>query len=270
MSRMGENTWGKSSVRVSKVHGDGDGFSEVTVGVHLSGEVEAAYRRGDNSAVIPTDTMRNTIYVIAHDSLDADLEAFATAIATHFLAKEEVEIARVTVEGRRWEKVAKSRFLGGSGERRLARVVAAPSSVTTAAGIDGLLVLKTTDSSFAGFPRDPHTTLAETDERILSTTVHAEWTYDPVPPDTTATWEKVRAIALDRFFSDASASVQHQGWMMAEAILDEVPEIADVTLRLPNQHHLGFDVTRFGITGPEIVFHPVDEPYGDVSFTAHR
>lgn len=272
MARLGDNTWGKSAVRVSKVHRDagGDRFSELTVDVLLEGDVDDAYRLGDNAAVLPTDTMRNTVYVIAQEHLGDDLEAFGATLADHFLTRESVASARVEIAARSWRRATPTGFLGGSSERRTARVDATDDASTVVAGIEGLEVLKTTGSAFEGFPRDELTTLPEKDDRVLATTVAADWRYDPVPADTTATWNRVREVLLERFFEDWSASVQHQGWQMGEAVLEAVAEVAEVAFRLPNQHHLSFDFERVGVEDRGEVFQPVSEPYGDIRFTVTR
>lgn len=272
MTRLADNTWGKSSVRVSKIHRgeERDGFSDVTVQILLQGEVEAAYREGDNAGVLPTDTMRNTVYCLAQEHLTEDLEGFALTVASHFLAKEGIEGANVELEERRWERVGTHGFLGGSSERRTARVEMTDAKETVWGGMDGLVVLKTTDSAFAGFPRDEYTILPETDDRILSTTLTCRWRYGNLPDDTTDTWEKVRGVVLGRFFEDWSASVQHQGWLMGEAVLAAMPDIEEIRFRLPNQHHLSYDLNRFGIADQGVVFQPVSEPFGDIRFTVTR
>lgn len=265
--RLGSNAWGKSAVRVSKV-GD-DGFHDVEVQVLLEGDVSAAYSQGDNSAVLPTDTMRNTIYALAQDELDADIERFAALLADHFLGREGIAAASIAVAARQWERVVDNGMVGGSTLRRLARVVRGDAALT-AAGIDGLEVLKTTGSAFSGFPRDEFTSLPEKDDRLLATTIKAEWKYGSVPRDTTATWNRVKAQLISHFLEDWSASVQHQGWLMGQAVLDAVPEIEEISFELPNQHHLPFDLSRFGIEDRGIVFYPVTEPYGDIRFTVER
>jgi hypothetical protein len=47
------------------------------------------------------------------------------------------------------------------------------------AGLTDLVVLKSTGSEFHGFPRDRYTVLAETDDRVLATSVTATWRYAP-------------------------------------------------------------------------------------------
>jgi urate oxidase len=58
--------------------------------------------------------------------------------------------------------------------------------------------------------------------------------------------------------------------MMAEALLGAIPEIEEVDFRLPNQHHLSYDLSRFGIEDEHTVFQPVSQPYGDIGFTVTR
>lgn len=271
MPELGANRWGKSDVRLSKVHrGDRvDEFSDVTVRVLLEGEVEAAHVEGDNSSVLPTDTMRNTIYALAQDGLTKDLEAFGAILSSHFLERAGVSKASVSLSESIWSRQSETGFIGGGSERRTARIVRG-SDDSTSAGIEGLVVLKTRGSAFAGFPRDRYTTLPEKDDRLLATSITAEWAYSDIPSDTTAAWNRVRETIVLHFFGDWSASVQHQGYQMAEAVLDAVAEIAEISFQLPNQHHLSFDLTRFDMPDRGIVFHPVSEPYGDIAFTVQR
>ncbi len=272
MGRLGETWWGKSEIRVSKVlrGPDEHGFSDVTVQVLLGNDHEPTHLTGDNSAVLPTDTMRNTVYGLAQEHLGPDLEGFAARLAQRFVSRDDVVRARVSVSERRWERANATGFIGGGPERRTARVSMGEGDDATWAGIEGLVVLKTSGSAFAGFPRDEFTILPEAEDRLLSTSVSAEWRYQPVPSDTARAWIATRAAMVASFFDNPSLSLQHQGWMMAGAALEAVPEIASVRLRLPNQHHLGFDLTRFGLEDQGIVFHPVSEPYGDISLTVER
>ncbi|MCI0678309.1 MAG: urate oxidase [Actinobacteria bacterium] len=268
---LGDNTWGKSAIRLSKVHrgGASHDFSDLTVSVRLEGEVTEAHIAGDNSMVLPTDTMRNTVYGLAHRHLGRDLEGFAATLCGHFLESAGVTTATVSIAERLWRRVTPTGFHGGGSESRLARVTRGDRT-STQAGVEGLVLLKTTGSAFTGFPRDRFTTLPEATDRLLATSVTAEWLYSTVPADTTAVWSRARQTLVDHFFADRSASMQHQGYQMGEAVLAEVPEIAEITLHLPNQHHLPFDVTRFNVEDTGTVFHPVTEPYGDIRLTVTR
>lgn len=271
MARLGASLWGKSEVRVSKIHrGDrADDFSDVTVSVLLQGDVEAAHTEGDNRNVLPTDTMRNTIFALAQEHLTKDLEGFGATLAEHFLRRATVDQASISLEERVWQRETGTGFLGGGSVRRLARV-ARGAETYTRGGVAGLVVLKTRGSAFSGFPKDEFTILPEKEDRLLATSITAEWEYPETPADTAAAWGLICRSMIDSFFGEHSESVQHQGYLMGEAVLGAVAEISEITLHLPNQHHLDFDLTRFGLDDRGVVFHPVTEPYGDISLTVRR
>ncbi len=271
MPTLGPNRWGKSEVRISKVHRGNvsDDFSDITVQVLLEGDVERTHTEGDNSSVLPTDTMRNTIYALAQDNLTRDIEAFGAVLCSHFLESRGVSKASVSIAERLWTRHGETGFIGGGSERRLAAVIRGAEEQTTA-GVEGLVVLKTRGSAFAGFPRDRYTTLPEKDDRLLATSVTARWVYSRLPEDTSVTWNRVRNTILHRFFDDWSASMQHQGYQMAVAVLEAVREVSEISLHLPNQHHLSFDLTGFDHSDFGVVFHPVSEPYGDIALTVRR
>lgn len=268
---LGAASWGKSEVRLSKVvHGGGtDDFLDVTVQILLEGDVGPAHVEGDNSAVVPTDTMRNTMYGLAQEHLTHDLEGFGDLLCSRFLEKAAVQGAVATIYERIWRRQTDTGFVGGGSERRKARVARGVHEATSA-GVEGLVVLKTTGSAFEGFPKDEFTILPESSDRLLATSITADWTYTSVPSDTTAVWLLVRSTLVDHFFADWSASLQHQGYQMGEAVLAAVDEIEEIRFHLPNQHHLPFDLTRFGLDWDDSVFHPVSEPFGDIYLTVTR
>jgi len=271
MATLGPHRWGKSEVRVSKIHrGEvADDFSDITVSVLLEGDVAAAHTEGDNSEVLATDTMRNTIYGLAQEHLTKDLEGFGVVLAERFLSKESVDQATVGLAERVWQRETATGFLGGGSVRRAARI-ARGRETGTRGGVEGLVVLKTRGSAFSGFPRDEFTILPEKEDRLLATSITAWWEYAEMPGDTSAIWGLACRSMIDSFFAEPSASVQHQGYLMGEAVLAAVPEISEISLHLPNQHHLDFDLTRFDMEHHGIVFQPVTEPYGDIALTVRR
>src|SRR5690606_14795304 len=146
------------------------------------------YSAGDNAGVLPTDTMRNTVYGLAQDHLTDDLEAFAQTLVDHFLAKDGITAASVTIEGRRWERAGHHGLYGGSSHRRVAEVGSSPAGQTYRAGIDGLAVPKTTSWAFSGSPRDEYPSQPDADVRLLSTTITTRWSYDRLPAYPTVAW----------------------------------------------------------------------------------
>jgi urate oxidase len=244
---------------------------DLTVDVALDGDFDAAYRDGDNTDLIATDTMRNTVYALAHDDPLSSLEGFGRRLADHFVATgPSVRHARVRIAEHSWARLGAHphAFQRGAGGTRVAWV----SDTTVEAGIEDLLVLKTTESGWSGFHRDRFTSLPDTDDRILATVVAARWSYgsDSGSTDFTVAWQSARDALLGAFGDHYSPSVQYTLQRMGEAVLAAVPEIERVHLSLPNKHHLLFDLARFGMTNENVVFQATDEPYGVIEGTIER
>ena len=158
-----------------------------------------------------------------------------------------------------------TRSSAGPAARACARVDG--SSVT--AGIEDLLVLKTTGSGWEGYLHEQYTSLPETDDRILCTVVTASWDYG-ADADYDAAWEAARDAILRTFGDHYSPSVQYTLLRLGEAVLEAVPEIERVRFSLPNRHHLLFDLSRFGLENDHEIFHATTEPYGLIEGTVER
>src|SRR5262249_20322635 len=107
MKLMGHQ-YGKARVRVARVLREGDRHSifEADIQVMLSGDFASSFTGGDNSLVVPTDTMKNTVNVLARMELGPEIERFGLAIANHFLAKyAQVQRCEVTLEGKTWQRI---------------------------------------------------------------------------------------------------------------------------------------------------------------------
>ena len=279
MTRLAWNGYGKAAVRLAKVERSAGQheFHDLTVDVQLQGEFEAAHTAGDNAAVLPTDTMKNTVYALARQGPVDPPEEFAERLARHFLgACPAARRAVVEIAVDRWDRTTVSdtphdqAFVRGPAERRLAVVTMDETGVGVEAGIEGLGLLKTTGSGFAGFLRDGYTTLKETDDRILATDVEARWKYARPPRDYGASWSTVHATLVGTFARHQSASVQQTLYAMGEAALARCAEIGEIRLVLPNRHHLLVDLTAFGLDNPNEIFVATREPYGRIEAVIGR
>jgi urate oxidase len=244
---------------------------DLTVDVGLEGDFAAAHTSGDNSALLATDTMRNVVYALARTHPIDSLESFGAALVEHFVAAgPTVARVRIDVAEHPWERLGEHEhaFQRGHGGTRTATVTGDGTTTTYGAGIDELLVLKTTASGWEGFVRDEYTTLPETDDRILATIVTARWTYADPPDD--ATWGAVRDTLMEAFADHYSPSVQFTLHRMGEAVLERHAPVQRIHLSLPNRHHLLFDLERFGLDNPNVVFHATTEPYGLIEGTVER
>jgi urate oxidase len=272
---LGPNNYGKSEVRLVKVTRGADRHElrDLTVDVALSGEFEAAHVRGDNTGLLATDTMRNTVYALARQHPVDSPESFAIALVKHFLdAGPSVTRAQVRIVEHPWARLGSHphAFQRASGGRHVATVTGDGTDLAVEAGIDDLLVLKTTGSGWEGYLHEQYTSLKETADRIMSTVVTARWNYRDAQVDFGPIWEAVRATILDAFGDHYSPSVQFTLYRMGEAVLDAHPEVERIHFSLPNKHHLLYDLSRFGLDNPNEIFHAATEPYGLIEGTVER
>jgi urate oxidase len=162
-------------------------------------------------------------------------------------------------------------FLGGSTERFFCEVVAARAKPKLMnAGLEGLQVLKTTASSFEHFLRDEYTTLPDTSDRIFATSISAHWPCANLSADWTIARNTIRAVFLDVFANQFSKSVQHTLYDMAAAALAACSLIDEITITMPNEHHLLANLKPFGLENPNEVFVPTSQPFGNISATIAR
>ena len=272
---LGPNNYGKSEVRLVKVDRGADRHElrDLTVDVALSGDFEAAHLRGDNTGLLATDTMRNTVYALARQNPVDSPEAFASLLVRHFVeAGPTVTSARVRVVEHPWARLGSHphAFERGAGGEHIAAVTGDGTDLTVEAGIDDLLVLKTTGSGWEGYLHERYTSLKETAERIMATVVTARWTYGDAQLDFARLWEGVRATVLHAFGDHYSPSVQFTLYRMGEAVLEAHPEVERIHFSLPNKHHLLYDLSRFGLDNPNEIFHGTTEPYGLIEGTVER
>jgi urate oxidase len=276
---LSQSGYGKSEVRLVKVsrRPDGHDLLDLTVDVGLEGDFNAAYTQGDNTGLLATDTMRNAVYALAREHPIDEIESFGQRLVEHFLAAGPgVTRARVDIVEHPWVRLEvagrlhEHAFERGSGGNRVATVVGGGGEPQIEAGIDDLLVLKTTDSGWEGFLRDRYTSLPETSDRILATVITARWSYGGRDVEFGASWREVRQTILEAFCDHYSPSVQFTLHHMGEAVLDARPEVQRISFSLPNKHHLLYDLGRFGLENENEIFQATTEPYGLIEGTVER
>ncbi len=276
MIEVGPNSYGKSAIRLVKVvRGETPHrVRDLTIAIALEGDFAASYDQGDNSAVIATDTMKNTAYALAGEGLTGSIEDFGLVLGRHFLdAGSEVQVVRVSIQEHAWRPIgpAPDAFTRDGSETRTTVVSVGRPGFDVRAGIADLIVMKTTRSAFSGFPRDRFTTLAETEDRIMATTVTATWAYEAsAVVDYDRSYDAIRSTFLEVFADHHSVSVQASIWIIGKAILERHPEVADVSMSLPNLHHWTVDLRPFGIANDREVYVSTTEPHGLIEATIRR
>lgn len=282
---LGANNYGKSRIRLVKVSRDPatriHTMRELTVAVALTGDFEAIHLAGDNRLCLPTDTMKNTVYALAKDHPIDSIESFASHLGRHFITRNpHVDSARVEVYEHAWRRLQPRgrehphAFEKGSDERAWCSVSVSRqrkgADVTMLAGLEGLVLLKTTNSGFSGYLRDEYTTLPETDDRIFATSVSATWAYSAAPRDLVRARRAVRDALVETFAAHKSLSVQHTLYAMGEAALKSCRQAEWIRLSLPNKHCLLVNLAPFGLGNANEIFVPTDEPHGLIEATIER
>jgi urate oxidase len=275
---LGPNQYGKAEVRVVAVDRSTPRHSLVDLNVSsaLRGDFAAAHTAGDNAHVLTTDAQKNTVFALARDGIGSP-EAFGLRLARHFAGSYDwITGARVSIESYGWDRIAVGgaphdhAFRRNGGEVRTAVVTVHGRDTHVLAGLTGLVVLKTTGSEFWGFPRDRYTTLAETRDRILATAVTARWRYTRTDLDFAACFAGIRAALLETFAATHSLALQQTLFAMGRAALEQVGEIAEIRLSMPNRHHFLQDLSAFGLDNPDVVYHADDRPYGLIEGMVQR
>lgn len=211
------------------------------------------YTQADNSVVVTTDAMKNTVYIKAKEHPVNPPELFASYLGTHFVEQySHIHTAHVKVITHRWTRMsidgkphAHSFFRDGAETRDVDATVHKTKGIKIRSGINGLLVLKSTGSQFHGFLVDEYTTLKPTWDRIFSTDVDAGWKWsfpnmkaaEQATPKFDKAWEDARNITMKVFAEEDSPSVQNTMYKMSELILAAVPEVEEVEYSLPNKHY---------------------------------
>jgi urate oxidase len=294
MASVTSARYGKDNVRVYKVERNQDGtqtVTEMTVCVLLEGAIETSYTEANNSVVVATDSMKNTVYIKAKEHPVTPPELFASILGTHFVETyPHITTANIKIVTHRWTRMTidgkphpHSFYRDGNETRNVEARVTKGKGIDIRSGIVGLLVLKSTGSQFHGFVRDSYTTLPEVWDRILSTDVDCGWVWDTFSGMTTVTeaipkfdkaWSDARAITMKTFAEENSPSVQNTMYKMCNSILEAVPEVKNVDYSLPNKHYFEIDLSwHKGTknTGKDAeVYAPQSGPNGLIQVTVSR
>jgi urate oxidase len=261
---LAADTYGKSRVRLIKLarNEPHHRLKEITFQILFRGDFASCYEQGDNSRILPTDTIKNTVYALARKHDIGAIEEFAQVLIRHFLDNNaQVSEVRIDMVEHLWSRIAPAAFTRES-QKRTGLVVGTRESIIIEAGIDDLVILKSANSAFEGYIHDPYTTLKETSDRIFATAVRATWKYASPGGDFNARWEAIRKIIIDTFAGHDSRSVQHTLHAIGKEVLKNFRDVTEILLAMPNKHALLVDLAPFGLDNPNEVFLPIDEPSG--------
>jgi len=278
---LGQNQYGKAETHLVRITRDSPRHEIVDLNVTtaMRGDFAAAYTHGDQSAVLPTDTQKNTAYVWAKTHPTDPIEEYGLSLARHFVDDvEPIESARIEIERFAWSRVSidgtehDHTWVRSGQEVRTAAVTVESDVSHVIQGFKDLVILKSTGSAFKDFLVDEYTTLQPTDDRVMATSLVAKWrvTGDLDGIDWNAMYDGVKAVMLERFANLHSLALQQTLWEMGKAAIEAFPRIAEIELSAPNRHHFIVDFSPFGLENRGEVFHADDRPYGLIQATVLR
>ena len=256
--------YGKSRVRLVQVarHGDRHDLRDLTVAIQFEGDYDESYTAGDNSGVLPTDTMKNTVYALAARGPIDGPEPFALELCRHFLDRNaRLERVRVDITEQPWGRIATGArehgqaFVRQGSETRSATVTQDRQSTVVEAGLADLVILKSSRSAFSGYLRDEYTTLPETRDRILATSLSATWRYrDGEIAFAAGLVGGPRHAARDVRGARQRIGAAHDARDGAGRHGRLREKSSRIHLVMPNRHHLPVDLTPFGLENRNEIF----------------
>lgn len=280
---LGANQYGKAENRVVRIHRDTPRHEihDINVSSALRGNFAPAHLVGDQSNVLPTDTQKQTAYAYAKTLGLENIEEYGLGLARHYVDDvEPVDGARIDIEEYAWRRVVidgvehDHTWTRTGEEVRTAAITVENTdqgrSTWVIAGFEGLVILKSTGSEFSGFLEDELTVLEPTNDRMMATSLTAQWRYARVDVDFDRIYRGVKAAMIERFANLHSLALQQTLYSMGEAVLAAFPCIAEIRMSAPNKHHFLYDLERFGIENRGEVFHADDRPYGLIKVTVER
>lgn len=276
---LGGNQYGKAENRVVRIYRDEPRHEirDVNVSTCLRGDFSAAHLVGDQADVLPTDTQKQTVYAYAKEKGLASIEEYGLALARHFVNDVEPVLgARVEIDEYAWERVVVDgaehdhTWIRKGQEVRTAAITVDSDGEWVVGGFKDLVILKSTGSEFAGFLTDRYTILQPTHDRVMATSLVAQWRFTTTDIAWDEVYDGVKAKLVNQFAVVQSLALQQTLYEMGKAVLQAYPDIAEVRLSAPNKHHFVYDLSPFGLENNNEVFNADDRPYGLIQATVTR
>lgn len=276
---LGKNQYGKAENRIVRIYRDAPRHEihDINVSTCLRGDFSAAHLTGNQADVLPTDTQKQTAYAYAKEKGLEQIEKYGLDLARHFVADiGPVEAARIEIDEYAWERAVVSgaehnhTWIRKGQEVRTAAVTVSGDGEWVVGGLKEFVILKSTGSEFAGFLEDPYTILEPTHDRVMATSLVAQWRFTTVEVDWDAVYSGIKSHLVEQFAVVQSLALQQTLYEMGRAVLTAHPDIAEIRLSAPNKHHFLYDLSPFGLQNNNEVFNADDRPYGLIQATVTR
>lgn len=276
---LGKNQYGKAENRVVRIYRENPRHEihDINVSTCLRGDFSAAHLVGNQGDVLPTDTQKQTAYAYAKEKGLLSIEDYGLALARHFVHDvEPVAGARIEIDEYAWERAIVDgsehdhTWIRKGQEIRTAAVTVDADGEWVVGGLKDMIILKSTGSEFAGYLQDEYTILEPTHDRVMATSLVAQWRFTTVDVNWEETYAGIKTQLVKQFALVHSLALQQTLYEMGKAVLQTYPFIAELRLSAPNKHHFVYDLSPFGLENNREVFHADDRPYGLIQATVTR
>jgi urate oxidase len=280
---LGRNQYGKAENRVVRIYRDvaRHEIHDVNVSSCLRGDFTDAHLTGDQAKVLTTDAQKQTAYAFSKEAGLETIEDYGLALARHYARDvEAIDEARIEIDEYAWERAVVDgaehdhTWVRKGQEVRTAAITVNDSGEWVVGGLKELVILKSTGSEFAGFYEDRYTVLEPTLDRVMATSLIAQWRFAQTDGAWNIDWDDVYAGVkvhlVKQFAVVQSKALQQTLYEMGKAVMEAYPFIVEVRLSAPNKHHFVYDLSPFGLENNKEVFHADDRPYGLIQATVTR
>jgi urate oxidase len=242
-----------------------------------------AYTEGDNREVVATDTMKNFVYAMAAEYSGRTLIGLCAFLGRRFLGTYPVmEALRVSAREVPLDAAAGERgpsdvlFRATRGDAAVARVAldsheGKPRITDAQSGWEGMVLVKTTGSSFAEFARDDYTSLPELVDRPLTIHLDAYWRCadlrDGIAEGPGILGPRAVREEIERIFHEFdSRSIQHLVHEMGSRLLAAHKQLGEVEFVAENHTP---DHVRDGASGIRVFAEP-RQTFGKIGLVLRR
>jgi urate oxidase/2-oxo-4-hydroxy-4-carboxy-5-ureidoimidazoline decarboxylase len=266
-----EISYGKAHVVFYRVGGHDVAPLAASIDVDVFGKrFLAAYTEGDNREVVATDTMKNFVYAMVAEYSGRTLPGLCAFLARSFLETYPVmEALRVTAREVPLDAAPGERGLsdvlfrstrteGAFGQVTVDAIDGKPQITGARSGWEGMVLVKTTGSSFATFARDDYTTLPELTDRPLTIKLSMYWRYgdlkDGVAEGPGFLGARAVRDEVERIFHEFnSRSIQHLVHEIGARLFASHPQLQEIEFVAENHTP---DHVRDGAGGVRVFAEP--------------
>lgn len=249
------------------------------VDVQLEMDHSEVYRDGDNTRLIPTSSITNSVLAIGERHTGAEPETFALALAERFLAMgHPPRAADVSVSCAELDPLAAgpaqpgARHFGPSAGPRDHAHVTLPrdGEPTVRGGLRDIGLFVTGGATFTGFARDAYTTTQTFTDRVFAARLDLTWQHADRDVDHRACRLRAARAVTEAFTGHTSRSSQHTFYQLGASVLDACPEIAHVRVEGAHLTRALVDLSPFGIDNGGRVYTVADDQQSTVAVDVHR